>query len=236
MASSPSSAKSPAACGSTGWSRRTTARGERRRPDVTAPPSTWSSHRTAAPAPDRTAPTPAPPCVPRSVLASTGRGVGRDLRAHPTTWRSCPASASCSSAGCTRGYTLAPGPHRSVEQALHLAGFGPECARKGCVDDAITDHAAGHNINDATDAVVEVLLALDPAASRYGIDEHAARLPYRATDWRPDCRYMATHAPELYAKRVESVVREARRFVDDCVIDIWSDGVMSADALRWPGG
>ncbi len=133
-------------------------------------------------------------------------------------------------------HLLAPGPHRSVEQALHLAGFGPECARKGCVDDAIADHALGHDIKDATDAVVEVLLALDPAASRYGIDEHAARLPYRATHWRPDCRYISTYAPESHAGRVEDVVREARSFVDDCVLALWSDGVLSSDALRWPGG
>ncbi len=134
-------------------------------------------------------------------------------------------------------HLLAPGPHRSVEQALHLAGFGPECAHKGCVDETITDHALGHDINDATDAVVEVLLALDPAASRYGIDEHATRLPNRVARWRPDCRYNATRAPEPHAVQVvEDVVREARSFVDDCVLAIWSDGVLGVDALRWPGG
>lgn len=133
-------------------------------------------------------------------------------------------------------HLLASVPHRSVEQALHLVGFAPECARKGCVDEAIADRALGHDIKDATDAVVDVLIALDPAASRYEIDEHAARLPYRAARWRPDCRYMATNAPEPLAGRVEEVVREARSFVDDCVLALWSDGVLSADALRWPQG
>lgn len=132
-------------------------------------------------------------------------------------------------------HLLARGAHRSVEQALHLAGFAPECARKGCVDDAITDHALGHDIRDATDTTVDLLLAFDPAASRYAIDEQAARLPHRAAHWRPDCRYMATQSPEVNESRAEDVVREARSFVDDCLLALWSDGVLADDVLRWPG-
>src|SRR5688572_21343969 len=99
-------------------------------------------------------------------------------------------------------HLLAPGPHRSVEQALHLAGFGPECVRKGCVDEAITDKALGHDIEGSDDPTVDLLLALDPSASRYGIDEHSLKLPHRAKHWRVECRYRATGEPELIEKTV----------------------------------
>jgi hypothetical protein len=132
-------------------------------------------------------------------------------------------------------HLLVPGLHRSVEQALHLAGFGPECIRKGCVDETIADQALGHDIVDATDSVVDVLLALDPAASRYGIDEAASRLSQRARHWSPGCRYMATVAPEPLAGSVALVVHEARAFVDELVLEIWSDGGLAARALALPG-
>lgn len=132
-------------------------------------------------------------------------------------------------------HLLAPGPHRSVEQALHLAGFGPECARKACIDEEIADQALGHDIEDAHDTVVDFLLALDPAAGRYGIDEHRSRLPAWTRHWRPACRYMETGAPEPLATAVADVVREARGFVDDCVLDLWSDGVLPPKTLSIPG-
>jgi hypothetical protein len=132
-------------------------------------------------------------------------------------------------------HLLLPGPHRSVEQALHLAGFGPECARKGCVDEDLADQALGHDIEDAEDSVVDFLLAMDPAASRYGIDEHRSRLSSWARHWRPACRYMATDAPEPLATVVADVLSEARGFVDDCVLDLWSDGLLPAKALSVPG-
>lgn len=129
-------------------------------------------------------------------------------------------------------HLLAPGIHRSVEQALHLAGFAPECARKGCIDDAVADQALGHEIGGADETVVEALLALDPAASRYGIDEHAARLTERAAHWRVACRYLATGRAD--EPTVRAVVREARLFVDACVMDLWADGALPVATLSLP--
>lgn len=129
-------------------------------------------------------------------------------------------------------HLLAPGLHRSVEQALHLAGFGPECARKGCVDEGIADKALGHDIAGADDSVVNLLLALDPSASRYGFDGHARQLPLRAKHWTADCRYMATGEPRLREEIVSAVVEEARAFVDSRVADLWCDGALPAGSLR----
>ena len=129
-------------------------------------------------------------------------------------------------------HLLAPGPHRSVEQALHLAGFGPECVRKACVDDDLADKALGHDIKGADDSVVDLLLALDPAASRYGLDEHTLQLPHRARYWRLECRYMATGNPNPGEDAIAAVVEEARDFVDGCIADLWADGALTPDSLR----
>lgn len=129
-------------------------------------------------------------------------------------------------------HLLAPGPHRSVEQALHLAGFAPECARKGCIDEDVVDKALGHEIAGADDPMVDFLLALDPSASRYGIDRHTLKLPHRARHWNVECRYMATGDPRTNENAVTDVVKEARAFVDGCVADLWRDGVLPAGDLR----
>lgn len=129
-------------------------------------------------------------------------------------------------------HLLAPGPHRSVDQALHLAGFGPECARKACVDEVIADKALGHDIEGCADPTVDLLLALDPSASRYGIDGHTLKLPHRAKHWRVEYRYRATSEPKLIEKAVAAVVEEARAFVDDCVAELWSDGALPVESLK----
>lgn len=136
-------------------------------------------------------------------------------------------------------HLLASGPHHSIEQALHLAGFGPECARKACVDEKIADKALGHEFASADESVVDLLLALDPWVSRYGLDEHTRKLPHREKHWRVDCRYwqtdeldVKTGKPRLNEEDVASVVKEARDFVDDCVAELWCDGALSEDGLR----
>jgi len=128
-------------------------------------------------------------------------------------------------------HLLEQGPHRSVEQSLHLAGFAPECAIKACIDEDLADKALAHNIADAGNAVVGWLLACDPAASRYKIDRQVATLPHRAEHWRLESRYMATEtADERVAALVvvaTLVVEEARAFVDGCVTQLWCDGAIS---------
>jgi hypothetical protein len=126
-------------------------------------------------------------------------------------------------------HLFASGEHRSIEQALHLAGFGPECARKACVDEEIADKALGHDFRGGDDAVVDLLLALDPSASRYRLDEHT--LPHREQYWSLDCRYMATGALARSEEAVAAVIAEARGFVDGCVEDLWCDGALPPGGL-----
>jgi len=129
-------------------------------------------------------------------------------------------------------HLLAPGSYRSVEQALHLVGFGPECARKACLDETIADKALGHDIKGAGDAVVDLLIALDPSASRYGLAAYSSTLPHLAKYWKPDCRYMATGKPEAIEQSVTTMVQEARTFVNACVTELWCDGALLAGGLQ----
>lgn len=126
-------------------------------------------------------------------------------------------------------HLLRPGQHRSLDQALHLAGFGPECARKACVDEVIADKALGHDFKAASDVVLEVLIALDPSASRYGLRHLAATLPFRAQHWHVNCRYDATGAAREVD--VRAVVEEARRFVDARASELWCDGTLPIEVF-----
>jgi hypothetical protein len=125
------------------------------------------------------------------------------------------------------------GAHRSLDQALHLAGFASECIRKGCFDDALADKALGHDIRDATDSVVAFLVTYDPDAARYGLGADAAELPERAEKWHPNVRYQRTGhaASSIGATGVGAVVAEARRFVDERVLALFCDGVIGSDVL-----
>src|SRR5215212_4601191 len=70
-------------------------------------------------------------------------------------------------------------PDRSLDQAFHLAGFAPECARKAALPRSTFDKAIGHGTTDASELSLEWALAHDPRARRYRIDlvKWAARYP-----------------------------------------------------------
>lgn len=125
---------------------------------------------------------------------------------------------------------LRPGPDRSVEQALHLAGFGPECVRKACIDDNVADQALGHAFQDASDTVLDFLLALDPAAARYELANHASELEKIRSRWRVECRYLKTGSANL--SDVTELVQEGRRYVGHWMAELWCDGVVSDEVLR----
>ena len=98
------------------------------------------------------------------------------------------------------------------------------------MDESLADKALGHDILGVEDPVVDFLLAIDPAASRYRIEDQQAEVPLRMQHWNIGARYMRTG--EASDARVEALTREARRFVDRCVVDLWSGGALSPEALR----
>jgi len=107
----------------------------------------------------------------------------------------------------------------SPDQAFHLAGFGPECARKAVLSRGTFDKALGHAL--APEAALGGALALDPAAHRYRITRWEMRHPALA-NWTEQARYEKTGQRD--AAEASSTVSAARAIFDDIVLALWADG------------
>lgn len=118
---------------------------------------------------------------------------------------------------------LEPGDAASPDQAFHLAGFGPECARKAALSARWFDQALGHDFGEAGERVLDLVAALDPIAHRYAVDDYPSRFPALAK-WNVSCRY---HRTGEHAAEAPFLVAEARECVDEIVLALWMDG-------RWP--
>lgn len=123
---------------------------------------------------------------------------------------------------------LAPGEGESVDQAWHLAGFGPECVRKACLADRALDHALGHSLGDEVDELLDLAVGLDPHAMRYRLLGWADQAP-ALIGWRPDARYERTGRRTPAA--VTPLVQAAAVLVDRVVADLWADGAPVHEVL-----
>lgn len=112
-------------------------------------------------------------------------------------------------------------PERSPDQAFHLAGFGPECARKATLPRSTYNRAIGHGVTGASESALRVALVLDPFARRYDLEEWAPRYPALA-GWNERARYEPTGCRTQ--QEADSVVREAREIVDRISFALWADG------------
>jgi len=115
----------------------------------------------------------------------------------------------------------------SPDQAYHLAGFGPECARKATLSQRWADPAIGHRFDD--ERALDLLIALDPHAHRYRPLRWNVRYP-ELSAWNPNCRYDKTGTTTL--GRATSFIRQARDAVTEVVRDLWTDGRLESEALR----
>ncbi|MCB9653993.1 MAG: hypothetical protein H6729_07700 [Deltaproteobacteria bacterium] len=110
---------------------------------------------------------------------------------------------------------LAPSP----DQAWHLAGFGPECARKAALPERDWDRILGHNLGPASDEIIGWLECLLPICARYtlrlGKDPKIPR-------WSPEHRY--EHTGSRTEIQAEDLVEEAERITDNLLLDLWLDG------------
>jgi hypothetical protein len=118
-------------------------------------------------------------------------------------------------------------PYQSLDQAFHLAGFGPECARKATLSSRWSDKPLGHELGKKGDRVLDFVLGLDPAARRYNPLDWASRYP-ALHKWDPECRYETTGHRSAKA---DATVAEARRAVDEIVSALWADGRLPDGAL-----
>lgn len=120
--------------------------------------------------------------------------------------------------------------HESPDQAYHLAGFGPECARKATIAERWLDQAIGHGTTDRTDELLDFAASIDPVAHRYEILELADRYPAVAS-WSVDARYNKT-GTHSHAE-AEQVCLEARKVVDSIVLAMWADGRLDEQEALW---
>ena len=110
----------------------------------------------------------------------------------------------------------------SPDQAWHLAGFGPECARKACLSERWADKALGHQLGLVAEPALATAIALDARAARYRLDAWSSNWP-SFTAWTPEGRYHRTGA---HAPAAPALVGEARAAVDRVVCDLWADGAL----------
>lgn len=109
----------------------------------------------------------------------------------------------------------------SPDQSWHLAGFGPECARKACLDDPWLDRVLGHDFTDASDAVLDIALALDVRASRYRLTDILQRHPALAS-WNVGSRYERTGTRSK--KSAGELVDQAAQLTWRLAAELWMDG------------
>jgi hypothetical protein len=126
----------------------------------------------------------------------------------------------------------ADGPRRSIDQAFHLAGFAPECARKACLFERFADKAIGHGFDENTEAIIETALCVDPRAHRYRPLGWSMRFPVFA-DWTPVSRYWPTNQAD--ESRTRQLIQDARTVVGEVVLAMWADGALPARALSVEG-
>lgn len=122
-----------------------------------------------------------------------------------------------------------PGERRSLDQAFHLMGFGPECARNACLAEAWAEKAIGHGFSPAAEDNLELVLSLDAHAQRYLPASWRVRHPVLER-WDVTCRYGATGSHE--AALVGAAVQAARNVVDEIVLRLWTDGMLHLGGLR----
>lgn len=72
----------------------------------------------------------------------------------------------------------------SIDQAWHLAGFGPECARKAVLAAGTLAKVLGHSAHDG--ALMAWFASIEPGWIG------SARSPAPTGEWKPDHRYEAT--------------------------------------------
>ncbi len=110
----------------------------------------------------------------------------------------------------------------SPDQAWHLAGYAPECARKATLaPDERFYKAVGHGVTPDAEAAWALAQAIDPWAPRYDTANWALRYPL-LLDWNEASRYDRT--PTHHREQAEPLVTEAAQAVEDVVLALWCDG------------
>lgn len=117
----------------------------------------------------------------------------------------------------------------SLDQAWHLAGVAIECARKAGIQSEWFWKLLGHSFSTTAEEIVDLAIALDPAASRRPLRAWSITYP-SVRDWSPEHRYERTGT--RLARSVDQLVQQSRKACSSISVALILDGTMNAEALR----
>jgi hypothetical protein len=116
---------------------------------------------------------------------------------------------------------------QSLNQAEHLVGFAPECARKACLSARWPDKLISHDLSSGAESLLDLAISLDAYANRYPIKNWSAVFP-GLTRWNPAVRYQQTARKTADVSALNGKVRtllgEAKQAVDSVLIGLYVDG------------
>ncbi len=127
-------------------------------------------------------------------------------------------------------HLLDAGPDTSVDQAYHLAAFGPQCARKAALSVRWLDKEIGHGAGTLADDLLDLVVAIDPIAHRYEPLAYSTRY-HALSKWDVGYRYVRTGAHTR--AQAEALCRDAREAVDATVAALWADGRLPDGIALW---
>jgi hypothetical protein len=113
-------------------------------------------------------------------------------------------------------------------QSYHLAGFGPECARKALPGLDAYAKKLGHKV-DVDIFLTNLFTALDPFLHRYPVVGWSTRFP-KYSQWQPEVRYQADTDPRT--QDAAALVSEAEEAVCDVLFALYADGSAPEDAFQ----
>jgi hypothetical protein len=126
-------------------------------------------------------------------------------------------------------HLVSSSPDRALDEAFHIAGFGPECAQAACLGEEWFARTVGHGFHAAASKNLKLLLSLDPRARRYLPADWGTHHPIFKR-WTVQSRYEPTGTFDL--AQASDMTRAARTVVDRVVASLWADGVLDQGALR----
>jgi methionyl-tRNA formyltransferase len=125
-------------------------------------------------------------------------------------------------------HLIVDAPHRSLDDAFYLAGFGPECARSACLAEEWFARAIGHGFDDPQNMNLDFVMGLDPKARRYDTSAWTDEFPV-LTSWRVQRRYDRTGTVER--EDAARMLVAARTIVDRIAVQLWADGMLDGGAF-----
>lgn len=105
----------------------------------------------------------------------------------------------------------------SPDQSWHLAGYAAECARKACLTMEPYRRALSHEHGKDADALLDVVIALDPRANRFGLQGWAPATSMLA-QWSEQHRY---DGRGRHAGSAPQLVEETGALLDRTLTGLW---------------